>query len=67
MTACRCSILGTDCNGDPCGPWPPPGLCNINPDFHPDCKTSTTTKFCYCTVMGTDCNGGPCVPPEWHG
>ena len=62
--ACSCSDLGTDCNGGPCGPWPPPGLCNVNPDFHPDCKTSTTTEACSCSPFGTDCNGGPC---DWLG
>ena len=68
--ACSCSDLGTDCSGDSCGPWPPPGLCNVNPDFHPDCTTtSTTTEACWCTVLGTDCNGDPCGsgPPDWLG
>ena len=67
--ACRCSDLGTNCNGEPCGPWPPLGLCNVNPNFHPDCKTSTTTEVCSCSPLGTDCNGGPCGsgPPDWLG
>jgi hypothetical protein len=68
--ACSCSDLGTNCNDEPCGPWPPPGLCNVNlwnVDFHPDCTTTTTTtKACWCNPLRTDCNGGPCGsgPPD---
>ena len=36
---CGFPDLDTNCNGELCGPWPPPGLCNVNPYFHPDCIT----------------------------